>query len=55
MTNPNVLRTVYLPNEQVGQIQSENNLLNSQIQAQRAEHERILMQLRDQKAQFEED
>ena len=53
-TQPNVLRTVYMPNEKVGQIQTENDRLNGQIQAQRADHERILMQLRDQKALFEE-
>ena len=53
-SNPNVLRTVYLPNEQVGHLKSENDTLNRQIQQQRAEHERVLMQLRDQKAQFEE-
>ncbi len=27
-TQPNVLRTVYLPNEQVGKIKSENDNLN---------------------------
>ena len=30
-SQPNVLRTVYLPNEQVGQIQNENDRLNAQI------------------------
>ena len=44
---PNVLRTVYLPNEQVGKIKNENDKLNDQIQRERAEHERTIMQLRD--------
>ena len=30
-TNPNILRTVYLPNEKVGQIRSENDKLESTI------------------------
>ena len=30
-SQPNVLRTVYLPNEQVGQIKNENDHLNNQI------------------------
>jgi len=42
-SQPNVLRTVYLPNEKVGQIKNENDRLNMQIQQQRAEHERLLM------------
>lgn len=54
-TQPNILRTVYLPNEQVGQIKTDNDKLNSQIAQERVEHERVLMQLRDQKGQFEED
>lgn len=54
-TQPNILRTVYLPNEKVGQIQSHNDRLNGEIQQERAEHERVLMQLRDQKALFEEE
>ena len=29
LTQPNVLRTVYLPNEQVGAIKSENDKLNN--------------------------
>lgn len=53
-SQPNILRTVYLPNEQVGQLKTSNEHLDRQIQAQRADHERVLMQLRDQKAQFEE-
>ena len=53
-SQPNVLRTVYLPNEKVGQMKSGNDHLNKQIQAERADHERVQMQLRDQKAQFEE-
>ena len=53
-SQPNILRTVYLPNEQVGNLKTSNEQLNREIQAQRADHERVLMQLRDQKAQFEE-
>lgn len=33
---PNILRTVYLPNENVGKINKENDALNGQIQEQRA-------------------
>ena len=29
--NPNILRTVYLPNEKVGQIRGENDRLESSI------------------------
>lgn len=46
-SQPNILRTVYLPNEQVGQLKTNNEYLDRQIQAQRADHERVLMQLRD--------
>ena len=54
-SNPNILRTVYLPNEKVGQIRSESDRLESTIQSQRAEFERVIMHLRDEKAAFEED
>ena len=30
-TQPNILRTVYLPNEQVGRVKTENDELNNQI------------------------
>lgn len=30
-SQPNILRTVYLPNEKVGQIQTENDRINAQI------------------------
>lgn len=35
-SQPNILRTVYLPNDQVSNIKSGNDQLNNQIQEQRA-------------------
>ena len=53
-SNPNILRTVYLPNDKVGQLRSENDKLEATIQEQRAQFERVVLQLRDEKAAFEE-
>lgn len=53
-SNPNILRTVYLPNEKVGQLRTENDKLEAAIQEQRAQFERVVMQLRNEKAAFEE-
>ena len=53
-SNPNVLRMVYLPNESVGRVKNENDQINKQIAEQRAQFERVVLQLRDQKALFEE-
>lgn len=51
---PNILRTVHLPNDKVGQIRTEIENLSMQIQQQRQEHESEIMKLRDEKAAFEE-
>lgn len=51
---PNVLRTVYLPNEQSGSIRTEVEHLSKEIQEQKVEYEKILFDLKTQKADFEE-
>lgn len=53
-SNPNILRTVYLPNEKVGQLRTENDKLEGAIQEQRAQFEKVVMQLRNEKGAFEE-
>ena len=46
---------MYLPNEKVGEIRSQSDRLETTIQSQRAQFERVIMQLRDEKGAFEED
>ena len=45
---------MYLPNENVGKLNKENEQFSSQIAQQRAQFEAVLLQLRDEKAAFEE-
>ena len=52
--NPNILRTVYMPNDKIGQIKSETDKLNAQIQEDRAKFEKVILQLRHDKGSFEE-
>ena len=51
---PNILRTVYMPNEQATSAQKEANKLNQQIDEQRMQFEGVISSLRDQKIAFEE-
>lgn len=41
-SNPNILRTVYLPNEKVNGIKNESDRINMQIAQERAQHEAVL-------------
>ncbi|TNV79569.1 hypothetical protein FGO68_gene13151 [Halteria grandinella] len=51
---PNVLRTIYLPNDQSTHMRSEVESLHLQIQQQRAHYESILNKLRDARSETEE-
>jgi len=51
---PNVLRTIYLPNDQSTQMRSEVEQLHKEIQDQRAHYERVLNSLRDERSAYEE-
>ena len=51
---PNVLRTIYLPNDQSSQMRTEVESLHEQIQQQRVHYERILNKLRDDRSEVEE-
>jgi hypothetical protein len=51
---PNILRTVHLPNEKVGQIRTEIDKLNFTIQEQRQQQELVIHRLREEKGAFEE-
>lgn len=52
--SPNILRTIYLPNDQAVEIRNEVERLHQQIQEQRVNYERVLQQLRDEKSAYEE-
>jgi hypothetical protein len=51
---PNVLRTIYLPNDQSSHMRNEVETLHEQIQQQRVHYERILNKLRDERSETEE-
>ncbi|CDW87267.1 UNKNOWN [Stylonychia lemnae] len=53
--SPNILRTIYLPNDQAIQIRNEVEVLHQQIQEQRVHYEKVLQTLRDEKSKYEED
>lgn len=55
MKSPNILRTVYLPNDQAIQIRTEVEQLHQSIQEQRVYYERIIQSLRDEKSKYEEE
>ena len=50
---PNVLRTIYLPNDQSTHLRNEVEQLHSSIQEQRVHFERILLGLRDERSELE--
>ena len=54
MQTPNILRTIYLPNDQSSQMRQEVDALHQQIQEQRVHYESILLKLRDDKSNYEE-
>ena len=54
MHTPNILRTIYLPNDQSTQMRQEVDALHQKIQDQRIHYESILMNLRDNKSAYEE-
>lgn len=54
MQTPNILRTIYLPNDQSQQLRSEVDTLHAQIQEQRVHYERILLKMRDDRSNYEE-
>jgi len=51
---PNVLRTIYLPNDQSSAMRSEVEQLHREILEQRAHYERVLNTMRDERSGFEE-
>lgn len=51
---PNILRTIYLPNDQSAQMRSEVESLHQQIQEQRVHYEGVLNRLRDERSDYEE-
>lgn len=53
-SQPNILRTIHLPNEKVGKIRAETDRLNDQIQEQRSKFEAVILRCRDEKGAFEE-
>jgi hypothetical protein len=54
MHTPNILRTIYLPNDQSTQMRQEVDTLHQKIQDQRIHYESILMNVRDNKLAYEE-